>query len=470
MNYLLKKKKSALLLLFLGFAFQLFIALTLFSKDLHLGLSFCINALFIFIIIFKNINTKDNSIALNSICIFILLFFIVAPVIQISSYIEGSKMVNNLPYNSTTAFLANLQISLFIIIFFLSYFYIKTKPKTIVPADYSGKLNITLLISTVLIGIIFAKFIINNLFKIDDNSESIIASLILRKSLFMIPVAAFSIYLYRKNKVTLILMLIVLIILFLKNPISERRNAIGPFYLALTFFYFKFLYKTNFTSFIYIFIIFFFFFPLSGLLTNSYSPVLERIDNLSNYFSMGLGNNYFKNYFTTLHYDAWSNICATIEYVHHKDLTMGYQLLGSLLFFIPRFMWPSKPIGSGHFIAEEFLMPNYSLWLSNISCPIISEGYLNFGVIGIVLFAFLLAVFVKNINSWLNSEDVLFKIFGIYASFWLFYLMRGDLMSSWAYLFGAFIGIIIIPKFINKIINNSSLNLKLLWGHRPVIH
>jgi len=357
-----------------------------------------------------------------------------------------------LPFNTNTAFYANIQISLFLLTFLLTYFFVNIKQSSFVKFNYSKNFNNILIIISVLIFFLFARYVYNNMLKIEDNNESIIVSLLLKKSMFMIPIAAFSIYLYHKNKISFVLIFLVLVILFLKNPISERRNAIGPLYLAMGFYYFSSLYKTNFRSFIFIFFIFFFLFPLSGLLTNSYLPITERLGNLETFINDGLGNNYFTNYFNTLHYDAWSNICATIEYVKVDGLSMGYQFFGSIFFFVPRAIWPSKPIGTGHFIANDFLIPQYNLWLSNISCPIISEGYINFGIFGIILFAVILAFMVKIFDKWVSSPDPLYKIFGIYSSFWLFYLMRGDLMSSWAYLCGAYIGIIIIPKTINKIL------------------
>jgi oligosaccharide repeat unit polymerase len=318
---------------------------------------------------------------------------------------------------------------------------------------YSKNFKIVLITVSILIAILFAKYVLNSMLKINsDEEQSIIASLIIKKSVFMLPVAAFALLVFKKPKITVTLILIGLIILFLKNPISERRNAIGPLYMAITFFMFSFLYKTNFKSYIFIFIIFFILFPLSSIITNSFSPLFERFEEAGNLISEGISVKYYENYFNTLHYDAWSNMLAAIEFVDQNSLSYGFQLLGGIFFFIPRILWPGKPIGSGHLLANDFLIPQHHLWLSNISCPYISEGYLNFGLAGIIIFTIVLSLFIKKVDFWVNSPDPLYKIFGIYTSFWLFYLLRGDLMSSWAYLCGAFIGIIIIPKTINRIL------------------
>ncbi len=420
------------------------------TNDLTLGLSFGINVALVFAVIFKNLNRETISIGVNSISIFILLFFIIAPVMQVATYHTGSLMVNNLPFNSNTCIYANLQISLFLIVFLLSYFYTKKYKLAKSTADYPNRTKNLLAILSISIFIFSIRYVIRNMLKVDIENESMILGLILKKSLFMIPVAAFSLYFAKNKKPVLILVVLVFIILLLKNPISERRNAIGPLYLALLFFVVSPLYKTNFRSFITVFVIFFFLFPLSSILTNSNSPVFERIENTSTFLANNINFQYFQTYFNTLHYDAWSNICASIQYVDEIGYSYGMQFLGGIFFFIPRSIWPTKPIGSGHMLANDFLIPFHNLWLSNISCPIISEGYLNFGLIGIVFFAILLSIFVKKIDSWLNHKNQTYKIFAIYSSFWLFYLLRGDFMSSWAYLFGAYIGIILIPKFISN--------------------
>ena len=444
--------KNQLIVILFELFLLIFIAFKLFPNDLSLGLSFWINTILTFFIVQKNINRPSLNISANSVSIFVLLFFIIAPVIQVDDYVVGSKMVNNLPYNPTLAIIANFQISLFLLTFILIYFFTKKKVASRMSIKNSGTVLKLLIVASVIIFVFSIQYATGNLAFNGSNNDSIMGGLVLRKSIFMIPVAAFAMYFQKKGKVSLVVFLIILIILFLKNPISERRNAIGPLYLALLFFMFKSFYHTNFRSFIYIFLIFFILFPLSSIITNSYLPAIQRIESISNFVAGGINSDYFKNYFNTLHYDAWSNICATIEFVEKKGFSFGKQFIGGILFFVPRFLWESKPIGTGHLIANDFLIPRHNLWLSNISCPIISEGYINFGFIGIIFITILLALFLKKIDSWLQNENPLYQIFGLYSSFWLFYLMRGDFMSAWAYLCGAYIGIVFIPMGISKLV------------------
>ena len=79
-------------------------------------------------------------------------------------------------------------------------------------------------------------------------------------------------------------------------------------------------------------------------------------------------------------------ICRSLDLVSQMGSFKGKQLLGAMLFFIPRSIWPSKPIGSGATIA---IYQRQSF--KNISCPIIGEAIINFGIIGVIIFAVAIA-------------------------------------------------------------------------------
>ena len=133
------------------------------------------------------------------------------------------------------------------------------------------------------------------------------------------------------------------------------------------------------------------------------------------------------------HFDAYQNFARAIELDFFSG---GSQLLGSLLFFIPRSFWEGKPIGSGHALAD---LAGYKF--SNISMPFIAEGYINFGFIGVPLFMFLLGLILGNLDriAWGMKKKHTYNLF-IYFYYLLFgmifFMMRGDLMSSFAYTVG----------------------------------
>ncbi|MFQ2032713.1 hypothetical protein ACK35Y_07305 [Aeromonas veronii] len=133
------------------------------------------------------------------------------------------------------------------------------------------------------------------------------------------------------------------------------------------------------------------------------------------------------------HFDAYQNFARVVDL---GLVTNGYQLSGVLLFFVPRSFWPDKPVGSGYYMSE---IANYSF--SNISMPYIGEGYVNFGVLGVLLFMLLLGISINKIDAYVwnimlaGRSSIL--IYYYYILFGLvFFIMRGDLLSSFAFTVG----------------------------------
>lgn len=145
-------------------------------------------------------------------------------------------------------------------------------------------------------------------------------------------------------------------------------------------------------------------------------------------------------------FDSYSMLVRAIIYVKSHGITWGNQLLGNILFFIPRQIWPNKPIGSGAFIASK-LGWNFT----NVSCPYIGEGYINFGILGVIVFAMLLSIISKFADE---SYARLEKSKGEYISFieivypfsigFLFFILRGDLLSSLSFYIGFMVPVIIL--------------------------
>jgi hypothetical protein len=153
----------------------------------------------------------------------------------------------------------------------------------------------------------------------------------------------------------------------------------------------------------------------------------------------------------TLDFDAYSMVAYTAEYITEgPGTTYGRQLLGPLLFFVPRSLWPDKPVGSGLTVAVE-----RGLSFDNVSNSPIAEGLMNFGWVGVPLFAFVLCwIFGILDASFERAERGNYKVLiRLIYPFWIgfaFFLMRGDLLSSTAYITGfsvAFLPLIVkLPR------------------------
>lgn len=134
-------------------------------------------------------------------------------------------------------------------------------------------------------------------------------------------------------------------------------------------------------------------------------------------------------------FDSLQQIINTLVYVKYEGLTYGRQLLGVIGFWIPRYLWPQKPLNTGELIGMTF---NYSN--INLSAPLWAEGFINFSVFGSALFLFVWGIIsgkldfiygnqlskIRNINR----NDV--KILVLAGSQHL--LLRGSLLVSTLYI------------------------------------
>lgn len=143
-------------------------------------------------------------------------------------------------------------------------------------------------------------------------------------------------------------------------------------------------------------------------------------------------------------FDAYSMFLRTIRVVDMYGSVYFNELIGSIFFFVPRSIWEGKPEGSGPYVATL-----EGLSYTNLSEPIFAEGYLNFDLMGLLLFAvgigILLAYIDKKYWKCINS-----KVLNITTMFYPFLLgniftnFRGSLLSTLAYTIGQLFAFIII--------------------------
>lgn len=463
------KLKTVITFLYLLLSIPLFL---FFHENIFVWLSFFINYLVITYITYYHINIeKTYSPFLSSYIVFSFLFFTVAPIMQIKAIQQkGLTFINNFPYNKIDIIYSNLLILLFSIIFFLSYVLLKKKSIIKKKEDLTKNNNaftalLVLLLFVLSLIIVFA----NYTFIIEDIKQpvyfgikqSVFSLLIKKKVLFLIPFGAIVIayrYLKNKKKVTtntfiifFVFLALMSILLLLKNPLIEKRNALGPIYICLIYLFYPKIINSNVKTFTFLFFSMVLLFPLISAFTHINSTFDEMLSNPQLILNR-LAKNGVLETFNTLNYDAFANIMATVEYVDKDGYSYGYQLLSALLFFIPRSVWQSKPISTGELIGNH-LIDTHSFNFSNLSNPIISEGYVNFGVFGVFLMAVILAVTIVKFLKWLNSNDVLKEIIAFYFAIHLIFLLRGDFTNGFVYFIGTLIGTLIIPKVILSILN-----------------
>ena len=462
------KLKTIVTFLYLLTSIPLFL---FFSTSVIVWASFFVNYVFLTALTYYHlIKEPDYSPFLTSFIVFNFLFFLVAPILQISSIGSNGLFPNGFPYSTLDVVSTNFLILFFNICFFLSYIifkkkYLKKDVNTRCAEDSYIKplVILVLFILCLLIGVFNYTFLVDEFIRPNwmEVNQSIGSLLIRKKVLFLIPLGAIVLtyrYLSEKKIITTnttisFLILIALLVLFIvfKNPFTEKRNALGPIYISLIYLFYPKMINSNAKMFLFLFVAMILFFPLLSSLTHVDASFYEIITNphlVKKYFNERGG---ILSVFNTLHYDAFANIMATVEYVTQKGYAYGYQLLSGLLFFIPRSIWETKPLSTGQ-VVGDYLISEHNFQFNNLSNPLVSEGYINFGIIGILIMAIILSYFIVKLLNWLNSTDSLKEIIAFYFAIHLMFLLRGDFTNGFAYFVGTFMGVYLIPKAIIKLL------------------
>jgi len=403
---------------------------------------------------------KEHSPFMSAYLIFNLLFFIIAPLSQI--YSETATYVNNYPYNWLEAIRANIYILIFNITFFVSYIVLKKKHSYVKSYVISKKLPFNILIILLLSLVVLLlnidyiqQKLMTPTWKLQyDNNKSI--KIIISKVLFSIPLAGVALcvmYFKKKNRnatnwltILISLGIFLFLILVFKNPFMEKRSGLGPIYFCLIFLFIPKLLNSNIKTTLVLYFSLIFLMPLIAVLTHLNSSFSEVLKNPSLVLKSLNKDVLFSN-FDTLNFDAYANFLATIKYVSVEGFSKGEQLTSAFFFFVPRSIWHTKPSTTGQLIGD-YLIKDYGFWFNNLSNPFVSEAYLNFGVFGIVIFAFFLAFFLTKALIYFKSLDYLKKTVAFFIAIHLIYFLRGDFTNGFSQLILVSFGIYVIPKVV----------------------
>ncbi|MDP2088742.1 MAG: O-antigen polymerase [Flavobacteriaceae bacterium] len=332
-------------------------------------------------------------------------------------------------------------------IYFFTYSKFSIRKLTKIFNDYipdNSFYNFTLFSKTALIGLsilsFFMIFKVNNfnilsmLFRGGIFAEVIeieTSSLLLIDKFFRpLSLSLFIISFYYNRKSWFINSVLFILFVITAFPLGMARNAAAGFYLPLVLIFVPIFKRKHFFVSSLIF----------GLLV--IFPFLDNFRRFNDFSELEFSFDF--HIFTDLHFDAYSSFVRAINY---ETITYGNQLLGVLLFFVPRSIWPTKPIGSGALQAHQIGMT----W-DNISCTYFAEGYINFGLVGVFLFVLFIAYFTAIFDKayWRLKENKSFiNIIYILSIGMFLFILRGDLLSSYAYTFGLIFTSILTFKLFN---------------------
>lgn len=249
-------------------------------------------------------------------------------------------------------------------------------------------------------------------------------------------------YLWKEKQVSNKLwMLLLVLCVFVNFPTAIPRYWLATLYISLLLTIFKekfFKLKHLFTSLFTISILVLF--PLLSIFRYGIDKFFSKewgLQKIYNFSFMG-GD-----------FDAYSSFFTTLEYVEKHGINYGKQLVTVLLFFVPRQIWPNKSIGTGALVnkleGSDF---------TNFSSPLIAEGYINFGIWGILLFSIIIAFVSSKYDAYIATNNTVYNFKALFYTVFLslfFFMQRGDLLSSFAYLTGIYISALVCSKFIFKV-------------------
>jgi len=249
---------------------------------------------------------------------------------------------------------------------------------------------------------------------------------------------------------SILLICVFLAALITNNPIGQARFLTFAEYFGLFIILTYEKFKKNMIYSVMIFAIL-----TSGPIITNYigiSRAVESVMDIKNYDRVGQ-----KKVLLTGDYDDYDIFLSTSEFVEANGFSNGKQFLGVVLFFVPRKLWSEKPVGSGILIAENFLKAAHT----NISCAAITEFYLNFGILGVILGAVLYGFLSKSFDkAYFNSLSSsrkpkntiidlnVYKIYYPILIGYFFFNLRGDLLSSFSYFFLSTLAFFTVVSFI----------------------
>jgi hypothetical protein len=373
--------------------------------------------------------------------IFNWLFLDLAPKVQLMGMPQ--RLVNTSTVDVGTVATTNLVCALFMVTFTVVYVILSrhaedaAAPAAAPQREFAAPaIGIAVLICVMVVGVA-APLAYHSI----GNEESATpAKLIMGRFLLFLPSATMLILLnetVRSQRKLLFSRVCVLLLMFLlvaitENPYTEKRNALGPVYLGLILVLFQNWFASPTRRMVLLVFGMVLAFPAVAVFTQDHNAILGH-------FSMSQVGSQIADHYFSINYDSWANIYTSIEIVRVHELQWGKQLLGALLFFVPSALWTSKPLATGIFLGN-YLIAHYSMWFTNLSAPLVGEGYLDFGYIGVVAYAAGTAYFVTFLNTLARRRDrwAAFPM-ATYASVFLMIVLRGSLMIATAFGVAAFL-------------------------------
>jgi hypothetical protein len=427
------------------------------------GLGFVLSsvAVTIALLIQLRFAVRENSATPADIVVFIFnwLFLDLAPKFQLINMPQ--QLVNTSSVGEDLVATTNLICALSMLTFTVFYHFLSAKSNSVAavenaaalqpvkqPAPFTGTaIGIAVFVCVLVVGVAAP-----HAYK-TINAEAAVtspATLVINRFLLFIPSATLLILVNETVRTrrkwifsrACVIALLVLLVLITENTYTEKRNALGPVYLGLLLIGFQHSLASRARRMLLLVVSMVLVFPASSIFVHNRSLTLSDI-------SMGRIWEQIEEHYFSINYDSWANIYTCIEIVKVHGLQWGHQLLGSVLFFVPSAMWSGKPQATGIFIGN-YLTANYSMWFTNLSAPLVGEAYLDFGILGVIVYSAALAAFVTFLNRLaLRQEKWVSLPIAVYTSIFLMIVLRGSLMIAMSFAAAALLSFMVASSLLS---------------------
>ena len=351
-------------------------------------------------------------------CLFCLVFMGVAPLYL---YIIGYMAWGTVPFGKSAFLGANMLVIVCLLVFLACAYYRRPEPKSplslpesdIAGNPASGIFLVAMAALATLIVLWYYRHTPLYLFKRFDgtikyNGTSQVGVLLVNVFLRSIPPLCLTVSLMQRKRTWWVITLTAILTLVASFPTAIPRYQLAAVFMPAGIMLIPLLRRAKVLT-LCIMVLFVTIFPLLNL---------ARV------------HDYYTPYtFAGADFDAYQNLLTLMQ---ADIVTYGKQLLGVVLFFVPRSIWPDKPIGSGFEVANDL-----HLIYSNISMPIFGEGYINFGIVGAIAFTAVVALVFRRLDVRYDFRNMnLSTLLYLLILGECIYLLRGALMPAFASLCG----------------------------------
>jgi hypothetical protein len=136
-------------------------------------------------------------------------------------------------------------------------------------------------------------------------------------------------------------------------------------------------------------------------------------------------------------FDQWTMTANGVWFGDGLGHTFGAQILGVVLFFVPRSIWPNKPMDTGVLVGRHVA----GAGTDNLSSPLWTELWIDFGIVGVILGFFVLGIIARRAEDRFaamgkvsSSEPLVVQVLLPFLVGYGFILLRGPLLQAMSHL------------------------------------